>query len=434
MADTHYQVLVACHEKLISGIERGADSLADALYQKGVLSESLRDDIYLEQQQVRKARLLLSFLGDKIKYFPRRYNDLLSILREKSDLYPKFETLVVQLEDKKAEILGEGELINFSVTGVFDKYNFFTSAQVVSGSDCTLASKQTYVSNESEQDNNLYIRFECSCRQCCIGEFLNGKSCPKSSPKPLPQLSVWTTESSRRVITSADIKYSEYKVVMTVKNKAIQTRYRSLLSNTVNELKAKHSLLTVKDQLKALITPPGAKKSLYTRMYTRNVKGHTGDLQTYDQLQKYLENNFCSWFNISLIESLRRVLLNHQEDSKVTDYNEHIQQYLMRCCFKQTRCDEHQHQHNPEIVCAAFTDFREVNEKQIRQFESHLRQIIILWDGKRRVDEHSGDLIFRIEFKDTVEFDGTSQREEDTESDDMSPVMVRNIKTHTCAY
>ena len=213
--------------------------------------------------------------------------------------------------------------------------------------------------------------------------------------------------------------YSEYKVVMTKNNQHLRSEYQALLSNTINELKAKHSLQTVKDQLRVLITPYGAPKSLYTRIYTKPVKGHVRDLQTYNELEKYLENNFCSWFNIILIVNLRRVLLNYHGDLAVMAYEQQVLQYLIRCCFKQIRLDENQLQPHIEIVCSVFTDFKKVHERQIREFEHQLRQTIALSECERRVDEESGELIFR------VEHDDTSQRLEQMEVDDMSPVVVR---------
>ena len=307
-----------------------------------------------------------------------------------------------------------------------------TSAQVLSGSNQTLISELTYISSRSEQDNALYIRFECSCGECSIQEFLDGKNCPNSPPKPPPQLSLWSTESSRRVPTQADIKYSEYKVVMTENNQDLRSEYQSLLSNTMNEIKAKHSLQTVKDQLKVLITPHGASKSLFTRMYTREVKGHIRDLQTYDELQKYLENNFCCWFNISLIVNLRKVLLqsdsstNIHEDSRVIAYKEHISQFFKRCCFKRTRYDEHQLQPHTEIVCSVFTDFKEVHQKQVREFEHQLRQTIALPECERRV-ENDGDLVFK--FKDNQ----VSQRRDET-AEDVTPLVVRLALASTSTF
>ena len=109
MAHIHYLAMVGCHDKLVTGIKQGADSLADALFQVGVLPESLRDDIYSEQEEVRKARQLVGYLEDKIKDSPQRYNDLMSILRAKSHIYHHFGTLAIQLENKKAELLQEGK-------------------------------------------------------------------------------------------------------------------------------------------------------------------------------------------------------------------------------------------------------------------------------------------------------------------------------------
>ena len=112
MANIHYLVMVGCHDKLVTGIKQGADSLADALFQAGMLPESLRDDVYIEHQHVKKARLLVGFLEDTIKLYPSRFDDFLSILREKADLYPQFGILIIQLVDKKADLLEVGKCSN----------------------------------------------------------------------------------------------------------------------------------------------------------------------------------------------------------------------------------------------------------------------------------------------------------------------------------
>ena len=114
MAHLHYQVMIACHEKLVTGLKQGADSLADAL----TLPESLREDIHTEKNHVEKARQLVGFLKDMIKHYPSKFNDFMSILREKSYLYPQFSSLIKQLEDKKAELLQEGEYINLNDTAI----------------------------------------------------------------------------------------------------------------------------------------------------------------------------------------------------------------------------------------------------------------------------------------------------------------------------
>ena len=105
MAHLHYQVMVGCHDRLVTGLKQGADSLTDAL----TLPESLRDEIIAEKDQIKKAGLLVGFLKDTIKHYPSRFEDFLGILRDKSDLYPQFGTLVVELEEKKAELFQKDE-------------------------------------------------------------------------------------------------------------------------------------------------------------------------------------------------------------------------------------------------------------------------------------------------------------------------------------
>ena len=252
-------------------------------------------------------------------------------------------------------------------------------------------SQATIISNESEQDEDLCIRLSCECGHCDIEDFMQGDDCPCTASI---QLSLCKQDSER--IGKNEMAYSAHKVALQCRAAHMHASYKSLISNTVNELKKKHALPVITKRLKALLTPQGATKSLYSRMYIGDPRERLRDVQTYEELEKYLDKELCSWFNIEVIIGLRTALLIHDTDKSVRAYEELQKQYLARCCCYRT-VDSHS-----EIVCQVPTDFRKVKDKQLNYYEYKLRQTIDMPECKRRVDEASGELVFEIKRSNTT--------------------------------
>ena len=249
-------------------------------------------------------------------------------------------------------------------------------------------SQATIISNESEQDDDLCIRLECGCGHCEIHveDFMQGEDCPCTGST---KLSLFKNQSER--IGKTEMTYSAYRVALQCQAAHMHASYRSFISNTINELKKKHALPVIVNCLKALLTPQGATKSLYTRMYAGDQRERLRDVKTYEGLEKYLDTELCSWFNIEVIKGLKTALSIQETDKSVRVYEELQRQYMARCCFYRTKDSR------LEIVCKLPTDFRIVKDKQLAYFEYKLRQTITdMPECKRRVDEASGEMVFEI--------------------------------------
>ena len=188
-------------------------------------------------------------------------------------------------------------------------------------------SQATIISNESEQDDDLCIRLECGCEHCEIEDFMQGEDCPCTGST---KLSFFKKDSERR--SKTEMTYSVYKVaLMQCQAAHMHASYISLTTNTVNELKKKHALPVIVNRLRALLRAKGATKSLYTRMYAGDQRERLRDVKTYEGLEKYLDTELCSWFNIEVIKGLRKAVSIQETDKSVRAYEDLQRQYMARC-------------------------------------------------------------------------------------------------------
>ncbi len=263
--------------------------------------------------------------------------------------------------------------------------------------DCEVQSQLTYVSRLSEDEVHEFIRLECQCGECAIDEFVAGKDCKKSTPRSVPRLRITTRDLGQKMLNRQEMRFSDYKNSLKDKNNEIRTEYTCLLLNTMQELKTKCSLEIAKQRVRSLLTPKDSLGSQYKRMYKRELDKRLKDVQTYEELQQFLEQ-FCSWFNIDFIADLRKVLLGYDsQDPMVVTYKENLMRYLQRCCFQLTVCDlEGQAEHN-EIICKTSTDFHEIKEEQHDIFERRLRQCIFIPVSERRIAECGEEMVFRMQ-------------------------------------
>ena len=66
---------------------------------------------------------------------------------------------------------------------------------------------------------------------------------------------------------------------------------------------------------------------------------------------------------------------------------------------------EYQLQPNTVFVCSVLTNFKELHERQISEFEHQLHQVIALPECERTVDKESGELIFQVKQGDTEQIE-----------------------------
>ena len=83
-----YEVLVSCHDKLVSEIASDPKQMAGLLFQHRFISEDTKDKVnQLDRTKKDMARILVDDLQAKVKSYPEYYEKFLMILTENSPLY-----------------------------------------------------------------------------------------------------------------------------------------------------------------------------------------------------------------------------------------------------------------------------------------------------------------------------------------------------------
>ncbi len=101
MADINYRVMVGCHNALVTAVKSEACSLADAFFENGLFSECQRDEIQSDIPPLVRARKLVGFIEEKVKYFPGSYFSIISIFRAK---FEHLGNLIESLEDERTQL------------------------------------------------------------------------------------------------------------------------------------------------------------------------------------------------------------------------------------------------------------------------------------------------------------------------------------------
>ena len=87
-SDTAYNVLVSCGEKVVGEFSKDPKGLALSLHGVGFISNDTLDKTNsLNEISRDKARRLYTEVLGKVKYFPHRYAELVSILEQNRTLY-----------------------------------------------------------------------------------------------------------------------------------------------------------------------------------------------------------------------------------------------------------------------------------------------------------------------------------------------------------
>ncbi len=183
----------------------------------------------------------------------------------------------------------------------------------------------------------------------------------------------------------------------------IHTKFCSLLTDTITDLEAKYDITKVKQYVKALLTP---KESYYKPIYRRpSEEIQFPDVTSFSNLSNFLQNNFCSWFNYSLISAIREKFLfpNCNDDEDLQSYERLFQKYVNRRCFLFVNDFGPQPPHikSMEITCKVDVDFHTITYDQIQE----LKLVFIeCWEqllphqvlNLKHVREGCTELVFRV--------------------------------------
>ena len=102
-----HTTLVNCHVELVREIARDPHTMADHLYQNGVIAQAtLKAVNQLSEIMDDKARKLVDALESKVENYPEHFKKFLAILR-KRDLRSHYADLFKSLNDKYCELGGK---------------------------------------------------------------------------------------------------------------------------------------------------------------------------------------------------------------------------------------------------------------------------------------------------------------------------------------
>ena len=102
-----HTTLVKCHVELVTEIARDPHTMADHLYQSGVIAQATIKAVnQLSEIMDDKARKLVDALESKVESYPEYLHKFLAILR-KRDLRTHYADLFKSLNDKYCELGGQ---------------------------------------------------------------------------------------------------------------------------------------------------------------------------------------------------------------------------------------------------------------------------------------------------------------------------------------
>ena len=182
----------------------------------------------------------------------------------------------------------------------------------------------------------------------------------------------------------------------------IHSKFCSLLTNTITNLENQYDITKVKQYVQALLTP---RESYYSPMYRRPSEQILfPDVTSFSDLSVFLQNNFCSWFNYSLISVMREeFLFPYENDRALLRYEHLFRQYVNRRCFLfvDDFGPEPSHIQSVEITCKIDVDFQTITYDQIQQLELVFMKC---WEqiiphqvlNLKNVREGCTELVFRV--------------------------------------
>ncbi len=246
------------------------------------------------------------------------------------------------------------------------------------------------------------ISFQCGCGKCTILGYVTGRDKCGSSKPPQIKRCTRDTPCSNNRLSPTEISYSKFKTALSEETKYIHSKFCSLLTNTITNLENQYDVTKVKQYVQALLQP---RESYYSPLYrSPSEEILLRDITSFRELSDFLQNNFCSWFNYSLISVIREeFLFPYEDDQALQRYERSFRQCVNRRCFLYVDDFGPQPSHIPsvEITCKIDDDFQTITYDQIQRLELVLmkcweqiipRQVLNL----KYVRDGCIELVFRV--------------------------------------
>ena len=164
---------------------------------------------------------------------------------------------------------------------------------------------ESLTASDSNTDRTFFS-FQCGCGKCTILGHVTGRDkCLSSKP---PQIKRCTRDTPcSDTVSATEISYKMFMTALRDETRHIHSKFCSLLTNTITNLEKQYDITKVKQYVQALLTPQG---SYFNQIYRKpSEEILIRDVTSFSELSDYLQNNFCSWFNYSLIFAIREEFL-----------------------------------------------------------------------------------------------------------------------------
>ncbi len=268
-------------------------------------------------------------------------------------------------------------------------------------------SSSGYESSLTASDFNTdrtFFSFQCGCGECTILGHVTGRGkCLSSKP---PQIKRFTRDTTACSDTVSPTKISEsfFMKALDKETRKIHSKFCSLLTNTIMNLEKqkRYDVIQLKQHVQKLLIPQG---SYFRQIYRSPSKQILlCDAISFNDLIEFLQNNFCSWFNYSLISAIREeVLFPYEDDQALQRYECFFRQYVNRRCFLfvDDFGPQPSHIESVEITCKIDVDFHTITYDQIKELKLVFME---LWEqllphqvlNLKNVREGCTELVFRV--------------------------------------
>ena len=235
-----------------------------------------------------------------------------------------------------------------------------------------------------------------------MGHVTGRDKCLSSKPPQIKRITRDTACSENR-ISATEISYKKFMTALLDETRHIHSKFCSLLTNTITNLENQYDITKVKQYVQALLTP---RESYYSPVYRRPSSEQIlfRDVTSFRDLSVFLQNNFCSWFNYSLISVMREeFLFPYENDQALLRYEHLFRQYVNRRCFLfvDDFGPQPSHIQSVEITCKIDVDFQTITYDQIQQLELVFMKC---WEqiiphqvlNLKNVREGCTELVFRV--------------------------------------
>ena len=256
--------------------------------------------------------------------------------------------------------------------------------------------------------DHKFVQFSCECKKCSILSYISGKNqCSSSKP---PQIKILAPDSLYPVnrTTSTVISFSIFKAALLEETEVVHTKFCSLLRETFMRLEATANLKDVKSFVLSLLIPPG--NEIYRPIFVTSGSCSTSmqmkQITDFDELKTFLQKNYCSWYNYTIISAIRKEYLlpkdSEEADQQLLNYECLFQQYVQRRCF--LYLDElgpqSQDVKTETVTCKIDVSFNEITHEQIQKFKllfiRYLSPQLTLYNVTlKHVQEGCTELVFR---------------------------------------